>query len=514
MRTVYNWFTGYHLEDGNESPGLTRRMVDIYLLSLVRKGVARISRKHGGWIDRNNIGGIDFKPDTLRSLERVDLPRPLEDWRIFFAYIEVMLSRREGSLGPVPEGSLGPAFDRGKADESLQSLWRDDWLRAEDIDRVDSDLKSFLRELGKESSFTELLVYWLDFAAEPRPETYDDQEVYDSVRRAVLKATGVSSAEDLTPEHLATFKTNFSGLTELRTSFGKTSAVLLRAAKLASAPVPDSRDFKEIKKVQKAVHSELESAHELILNPDRVNTRLLPRLQNLESVYVPAYLDQLIELDVSQRELEEATATAKAGKELEALRDFEADVAEAQECLDKFRQEFERLPQKLRRFPENRDAAETEVKQEGMVKGMDRSQLSLERITMARAERQAATESVRGSANRALVQFASFLKSPGIATALSKAGNVTSALRIISEVKSADDLAESLASMDSRERQTLAKELKAALGKKLQKTVRLSEFCPDTNTIFEKVELDAAATEFRRFLESKWEEGHYLKLET
>ena len=40
IRTVYNWFTGYNSSDGQESMGLTRRMVDVYLLCLAQKRVA------------------------------------------------------------------------------------------------------------------------------------------------------------------------------------------------------------------------------------------------------------------------------------------------------------------------------------------------------------------------------------------------------------------------------------------------------------------------------------------
>ena len=80
VRTVYNWFTGYNSADGDESPGLTRRMVDVYLLCLAQKGVIRISQTKGGWIDRSSIAGIDFKPEVLRGLARIDLPRALDDW--------------------------------------------------------------------------------------------------------------------------------------------------------------------------------------------------------------------------------------------------------------------------------------------------------------------------------------------------------------------------------------------------------------------------------------------------
>ena len=101
VRTVYNWFTGYNTSDGKESAGLTRRMVDVYLLCLAQQGVIRISQaKGGGWIDRSTIASVEFKPDVLRGLSRIELPRALEDWEVFHTYLEVLTGKPDGSLGP------------------------------------------------------------------------------------------------------------------------------------------------------------------------------------------------------------------------------------------------------------------------------------------------------------------------------------------------------------------------------------------------------------------------------
>jgi hypothetical protein len=91
-----------------------------------------------------------------------------------------------------------------------------------------------------------------------------------------------------------------------------------------------------------------------------------------------------------------------------------------------FRGELASLPKRLRASPEDRDKAEAEVKQEGMVKGQDKSALSL-------------------------------------AT--------------------------------------------------LQKTVRLADFAPKITTLFERGEIDDVAGEFKKYLESQWEDERYLRLE-
>ena len=513
VRTVYNWFTGYRAEDGKESPGLTRRMVDIYLLCLARKGAVRLSQKRGGWIDRNNIAEIDFKPDTLRGLQRVDLPRPLDNWARFFPYFEVLLSWRKGGFGPTRQDALGPHFDRAKADESLRSLWADSWLEASEIDRIDKDLSAFFKELGKPNEFEELLLYWLTFAEEPRPATYEGEEVYLAICRAVLKLANVEDPDSLTTDHLATFKKNFKALVELRTSLGGTSGVLLRAAKLANAPMPENSSYKAIRRAQQQVLTELQDAHQLILNPDTVRTRLQPRLEDMEGLFLPAYLDALVELDTTQRQLEKVARSSQTSKEMAALQDFASELAEAEKRVGQFNEEVASLPKGLRPSPENRDKAEAEVKQEAMVKANDRSALSLGTLLKEAAARRECMKTMANSAARALMGFAGFLRSPGVIAALRKVAISSAGLTTITKAGSDQDLAEMLVGLGAKERQLLAKQLKGALGSKTQKVVRLSEFTPKTTALFERSEIGDVVREFEEYLDSQWEDGSYLRFE-
>ena len=161
VRTVYNWFTGYNTEDGQESPGLTRRMIDIYLLCLAQQGIIRISYgRKGEWIDRSTIAGIDFKPETLRNLIRIELSKPLEGWEAFRPYLETLVG--------YPEGTLPTKYDKASADEALKSLWENHWLELPEIQRVEQELAGLFTALGssEKNPFDDLLLYWIEFAQE------------------------------------------------------------------------------------------------------------------------------------------------------------------------------------------------------------------------------------------------------------------------------------------------------------------------------------------------------------
>lgn len=169
---------------------------------------------------------------------------------------------------------------------------------------------------------------------------------------------------------------------------------------------------------------------------DTVKTRLEPRLENLEGCDVPAYVDALAELDTAQGELEEAASSAENSKDLAVLKDFASELTEALKCVEGFNGEIGSLSKRLRPSPEDLDKAEAEVKQEGMVKGQDKSALSLATLLAAKSAWEEWLEIVPSAGERALVGFATFLRSPGVVAALRRVPKPSSGLTVVVEAKS------------------------------------------------------------------------------
>jgi hypothetical protein len=113
----------------------------------------------------------------------------------------------------------------------------------------------------------------------------------------------------------------------------------------------------------------------------------------------------------------------------------------------------------------------------------------------------------------AWLDFATFLKSPGITAAILKASEPSTDHTTVKNAATPDAVAKALLVFSSDARQRLAKEIKALLGAKTQIVVDLGNFRTAPRTAFEKSEINAVAQEFKQFLESKWKEGSYLKLE-
>lgn len=75
------------------------------------------------------------------------------------------------------------------------------------------------------------------------------------------------------------------------------------------------------------------------------------------------------------------------------------------------------------------------------------------------------------------------------------------------------EAADALVTMPSADRKALAKQLKAILGGKSPKVVRLADFAPKEKTLWEETDIEALVQEFRAFLDGEWEKGRYLTLD-
>lgn len=508
IKTVYNWFTGYDLKEGKESPGLSRRMIDIYLLAMAQQGSIRISDKKGGWVDRATIGNIDFKPDTLRNLSRIELPKSLGDWPVFSPYLEVLLGK--------PEGSLGPKYDKATADDALVAYWQSGWLKLDDLKQIETSLRDLFQIIGQEEQnrFDDLLLYWIQFAEEPKPTTNEVEEIFDALRRAVISVSDVGEAGSLTSSHLTTFKENLRQLTNLKTSFESTRLTLLRSARLSRAPLPEGRkDLKEIEKAQKEVLSALQKTADLVVNPDTVQTRLLPQLERLEQIYVPVYLDELMLLDSIQTELESAGDQLPGSSEVKVLHAF-STLPEAKRLETRLAAEAKNSPARLRKKPEDRDSGEREVKERGQVRDIsEAAPISLRRLAEEIDLRDAYKNAIISAPRKALEEFAGFVRSPKILEEEKKNEKEAPIISEILKTKSNAELVDLLLTANIAELSGLCKVLEAASAGKTPKSVTLRSFKPRADVLWEKSDIDAAVDDFRDFLEGAWENGKYLKLD-
>ncbi len=115
VETVCKNFTGLG-GPNDKNYGLSRRMIDIYLLCLVREGKLRILLSGKGaatneYIDYTNIADLTFNAALLNSMTKVQRLKAPEGWPVLAPYAAILLE--DESLKTIQkDGDITTALDR------------------------------------------------------------------------------------------------------------------------------------------------------------------------------------------------------------------------------------------------------------------------------------------------------------------------------------------------------------------------------------------------------------------
>jgi hypothetical protein len=104
--------------------------------------------------------------------------------------------------------------------------------------------------------------------------------------------------------------------------------------------------------------------------------------------------------------------------------------------------------------------------------------------------------------------FAEFLRSPKIIAGLVTHKGESSLAAAVGEANNAVEV-DLLLTGNNSARAELAKVLEVVAGGKTPKIVKIGEFQPNADVILEKSEIGSVVDDFRRYLESEWEDGRY-----
>ena len=278
--TVYKNFMGIG-GPGGQNYGLSRRMVQLYLLCLVREGKIRLiltgSRAPVEVIDYSNIADIDFKTAVLDAITQIQRLKPPEGWEVLAPFAAVLLQ--------------DPTLSQAQKDADIQSgvkrllAYKRESLEPFGVLRA--GLTGLFDEVGRVETLEQRLEEWERFLARP----VDAAEPIAHLRHALHTAFGYPVYPDDTVrqadvDDLATRRAE----TDQARTFYQHRDRVRAAARYCRLELPEEPALASARSSLERACPSLRRPEELVANEARLISELLQPAEEAIAAYGVRYL--------------------------------------------------------------------------------------------------------------------------------------------------------------------------------------------------------------------------------
>jgi len=319
--TIYKNFMGL---GGPKDYGLSRRMVQVYLLALVRLGKVRlgVAPKAGlarDTIDHANVADIDFSAKVLDGLSYVQKLATPENWEALRPYAEKLLGR-----------AIPSTHDDAMIAEARKEL-RDLFARRRsEAERLTQQCTHLFAALGAANPYAHELEQVARLYSHDLQQGNDIEQALYALKDAFGYRAfdeGVARAEEV--DDLANRLANYADLER----FSRYDRELRLAAAYRDLPLPEGRDLQALRRLQQQLADKLAHPQPYIDSEVRLTADLLGSptaghhgqgtlyalIGEYTSIYVAAHEQVADAVDRSRREIEALLAS----NDLRALRELE-----------------------------------------------------------------------------------------------------------------------------------------------------------------------------------------------
>lgn len=284
VETIYKNFMGINGPNGFHY-GLSKRMVQLYLLCLVREGKLRINLSgRNEVIDYSNMNGIDFKVPVLDTFYQVQRLKPPEGWETLAPFATVLLD----------DPSLQSVHEDADIQDALQRLiaYRTDQLKP--IQTLGNSLNGLFADIEHTNPLRERLPVWEQFLQ----TQIDLLDPIPYLRNAFEKTFGYKIYQDDQVEQedvddLATRKAEIEQAEKL-IQYSERIRAAYRYSKIS---LPDSPTLTATRSALDLVNLRFEHFSEYIANESRLLNELLDPASEAIQSYSVRYLqafDQVV----------------------------------------------------------------------------------------------------------------------------------------------------------------------------------------------------------------------------
>jgi hypothetical protein len=486
LETVCKNFTGLG-GPNDKNYGLSHRMIDIYLLCLVREGKLRIlmSGKAAApdAIDYTNIADQTFNAALLNSMAKIQRLKAPEGWPVLAPFAAILLD--DESLKTIQkDGDITAALDRLKK-------WREH--RRPEVEALIERLDTLMADIQQENPVADSLASWLKFLS----AEIDDAVAIAHLLNAFDMSFGYSCYADQEAkaaelDDLATRKKTW----EKADAFCRHDQKIRAAHRYSQLIVKKNGPVGELKDKLRSLGKKLEHTDDLMESEAKLQSQLLDLLEAVQAVYRTRYLQAFDEVTGKCEEVRTEIDSLPESRRFKAIAELVKIDALASVNVGKLKDEVTGYKDGLFQSLLDRNAVERALKERPQPEGCALHVDDADGLVTAAEE---ALDRARGEVQAALLNMASLLRQPALQSLLEQGKQekfIADLLAAQSDEKLADLLAECVPA-DSGNAKLLAKYLK----KIVVKVVHLNEFHP-TKTKVEKGDIESVVGEFRKFLET------------
>ena len=287
VETVCKNFTGLG-GPNDKNYGLSRRMIDIYLLCLVREGKLRILLSGKGaatteYIDYTNIADLTFNAALLNSMTKVQRLKAPEGWPVLAPYAAILLD--DESLKTIQkDGDIATALDRLRK-------WREQ--RKPEVEALIERLDALMADIGQPNPVADNLSSWKTFLS----AKIDDTEAISHLLNALDTSFGYTcyaqqEAKTTELDDLATRKKT----REKADAFCRHDQKIRAAHRYSQLQVKKDGPVGELKDKLRGLGKKLENVSVLMESEAKLQSQLLDPLDSVQTTYKTRYLQAFDEV--------------------------------------------------------------------------------------------------------------------------------------------------------------------------------------------------------------------------
>jgi hypothetical protein len=487
VQTVYKNFTGLG-GPNDKNYGLSRRMIDIYLLCLAREGKVRIQLSGKGaataeHIDYTNINDLTFNAALLNSMTKIQRLKAPEGWPVLAPYAAILLE--DESLKTIQkDGDITAALDRLRK-------WR--VQRQPEIDTLIERLDTLMADIQQTNPVADVLASWKTFLS----TKIDDAEAISHLLNAFDTSFGYTcyaqqEAKTTELDDLATRKKTW----EKADAFCRHDQRISAAYRYSQLQVKKDGPVGELKDKLRSLGKKLDHVGDLMESEAKLQSQLLDLLDTVQGTYKTRYLQAFDEVTGKCEQVVTEIDSLPDSRSFKAIAELVQIDALACVNVVTLKNELADFKTGLFQSSLNRNAVDAALKHRPQPEGCP---LHIDEADAKVAEAEAALDQAKGEVRSALVNIASLLRQPALRSLLEQGKQekfVADVLAATTEDKLADLLAECVPA-DPGNAKLLAKYLK----KMVVKIIHLHDFQP-SKTKVEKGDIETVVGEFRKFLET------------